>query len=110
MAVAHLVAAGLAFALPWAAWPPRATLALAVPLLGLLGLTGWVFDGYASGVGPLFILVFCWLGLHHPRWALAVALPRRSRRTPVGPVAAEARPRLVWSTAVVMPVAVLWVP
>src|SRR5512132_2982265 len=59
VAAAHLVAAGLA--LPWASWPARATLALTVPLLGLLGLTGWVFDGYASGVGPLFILVFCWL-------------------------------------------------
>jgi signal transduction histidine kinase len=107
VAAGHFVAGGLAFVLPWASWPPRATLALALPLLALLGLSGWVFDGFASGVGPLFVLVFCWLGLHHPRWTLAVALPLAVAAYAGGLVAAEARPRLVWSTAVVMPVAAL---
>ena len=107
VAAAHLVAAGLAFVLPWGAWPARATLALAATMLVLLGLTGWVFDGFASGVGPLFVLVFCWLGLHHPRWALAAALPVAVAAYAGGLIAAEARPRLVWSTVLVMPVAAL---
>jgi signal transduction histidine kinase len=76
-------------------------------MLVLLGLTGWVFDGFASGVGPLFVLVFCWLGLHHPRWALAAALPVAVAAYAGGLIAAEARPRLVWSTVLVMPVAAL---
>jgi signal transduction histidine kinase len=107
VAASHFVAAGLAFTLPWGSWAARATLPLALAMLGLLGLTGWVFDGFASGVGPLFILVFCWLGLHHPRWTLAVALPLAVAAYAGGLVAAEARPRLVWSTVVVMPVAAL---
>ncbi len=103
----HFLAAALAFVLPWRAWPARASLPLAAAMLGLLGLTGWVFDGFASGVGPLFVLVFCWLGLHHPRWTLAAALPLAVVAYAGGLVAAEARPRLVWSTTVVMPVAAL---
>jgi signal transduction histidine kinase len=107
VAAGHIHAAALAFVLPWRSWPSRASLVLALAMLGLLGLTGWVFDGFASGVGPLFVLVFCWLGLHHPRWTLALALPLAVAAYAGGLVAAEARPRLVWSTAVVMPVAAL---
>jgi hypothetical protein len=107
VAAGHFAAAALAFALPWRSWPSRASLLLAAAMLGLLGLTGWVFDGFASGVGPLFVLVFCWLGLHHPRGALATALPLAVAAYAGGLVAADASTRLVWSTAVVMPVAAL---
>lgn len=71
----------------------------------LLGLTAWVLDGYASGIGPLYVLVFAWFGLHCPRRYLYVAVPWSAATYAGGLVLADAPWRLVGSTAVLVPIA-----
>ncbi|MGZ6764629.1 MAG: sensor histidine kinase [Nocardioides sp.] len=108
--VISLVEAGVAavaMAAPWDTWGRRSTLGLAVAAFVLLGATAWVFDGYASGIGPLVVLVFAWLGLHHSGRAILAVTPVAAAAYAVGLVAADARLRLVLSVLVVIPVAVL---
>lgn len=105
VAAAHVVAAGLAALLPWARWGLLATAGLGVLALVLLGLTTWVSDGYASGLGPMFVLVFVWLGLNFTLPVITAAVPVASLAYVVGLLAAHARPRLVLSVLVLMPIA-----
>jgi diguanylate cyclase (GGDEF)-like protein len=54
--------------LPWPRWHPRATLVL-VPLAFALIVIGNRFgttSPYTYGV--FYVVVFCWIGLAHPRW------------------------------------------
>ena len=104
----HLaVAAGLLLAARrWDRTPaPRAVLPLAMLLTALIGVTSFVTDGYASCTGPLVVLVFAWLGLHGSRRSLPVLVPWAVVTYLVPLVATHARPRLMWSTLVLVPIA-----
>jgi diguanylate cyclase (GGDEF)-like protein len=77
VAIAALVLAAVAFAVPWATLPGPATLALPAGALGLLVLTEMVSD-YSAGrlaaaVYPVFVVaVLAWVGLTQPRSTAAV--------------------------------------
>ena len=95
------VAVGLAVATP----PRRALLAVGIVLFALLGATAWVLDGYGAGVGPLYVLVFAWCGLHCPRRHLYVAVPWSALTYAGALVLADAPWRIVGSTLVLIPIA-----
>ncbi|CAN5497943.1 hypothetical protein BH11ACT8_BH11ACT8_00310 [soil metagenome] len=107
VAASALVSAAAAWLMPWARWPPMATFLLALLAIGLLSLCTWVFDGYASGTGPLFVLVFAWLGLHFPLRALGAAAPVAALGYAVALLAADAPARRVASTVVLIPIALV---
>src|SRR5690349_15814900 len=64
LALADLLIASAAWFLPWDRWPLRVVSLLTLPGYLVMGLTTWGFSGFAAGTGPLFVLVFVWLGLH----------------------------------------------
>jgi signal transduction histidine kinase len=104
----HLVVAAvlLAVAGRWDRTPaPPAVLPLAMLLTALIGLTSYVTDGYASGTGPLVVLVFAWVGLHGSPRTLPALVPWAVLTYLLPLVAADARPRLMWSTLVLVPIA-----
>lgn len=74
-------------------------------MLTALGLTAWVSKGYASGTGPLVVLVFAWFGLHASVRVLWAAVPWATVTYVVGLALGDARPRVLWSTAVLIPIA-----
>lgn len=84
---------------------PHRLLVAGLAMFTVLGLTAWVLDGYASGIGPLYVLVFAWFGLHFPRRRLCVAVPCAAATYAGALVLADAPGRLVASTAVLIPIA-----
>ncbi|MFB9178070.1 hypothetical protein ACFFX1_07965 [Dactylosporangium sucinum] len=85
--------------------PPRRTIALAVAGLAVLAFSTWTFGGVATGTGPFFVLLFAWVGLHHPPWT-AVALSPLTAAAYVAPlVATHQPPDVVGSAVVFVPVA-----
>lgn len=86
--------------------PPRHALwVVGVVLFALLGATAWVLDGYGSGVGPLYVLVFAWCGLHCPRRHLYLAVPWSALTYAGALVLADAPARIVASVLVLIPIA-----
>ncbi|WP_238011118.1 hypothetical protein KZZ52_22535 [Dactylosporangium sp. AC04546] len=88
-----LVVAAADFAIAVAArWVPhRRTIALAVAGLAVLAFSTWAFGGVATGTGPFFVLLFAWVGLHHPPWT-AVALAPLTAAAYVAPLVATHQP------------------
>lgn len=74
-------------------------------LLVLLAMTTWVSDAFASGVGPVYVLVFAWFGLHCRPRNLLVALTLSAVGYLGAMVAVDARTRQLLSTLVLIPVA-----
>ncbi|HEY0951047.1 HAMP domain-containing sensor histidine kinase [Nocardioides sp.] len=74
-------------------------------MLVLLALTSWVFDGFASGVGPLYVLVFAWFGLHCPVRSLLAAAPVAAIGYAGSLLLADAPTRRVLSVFVLVPIA-----
>jgi signal transduction histidine kinase len=107
LAVMALASALAGWLMPWALWGLRATAVLALLAFALLTLFTWVFDGYASAAGPLFVLVFAWLGLHFPLRAIGAAAPVAAMGYAVALIAADAPARRVASTVVLIPIAVV---
>ncbi|GAB2444906.1 hypothetical protein GCM10027062_26680 [Nocardioides hungaricus] len=103
IAAAHAVHAVVLAVVP--PMPPRGVVAAGLVLFTLLGATAWVFDGYASGVGPLYVLVFAWIGLHARRRRLYVIVPWAVVTYAGALVLADARWRQVLSTLVLIPIA-----
>lgn len=104
LVVAAVLAVGLAPR--WDRTPvPAAVLPVAMLVAALVGLTSWVTDGYASGTGPLLVLVFAWVGLHGRRRDLLGLVPWSTLAYLLPLVAVDARPRLMWSTVVLLPIA-----
>lgn len=71
---ADLVAAAVIATLPWRRWPEQATLAVVPPAIAVIA------GAHALGLVPVrsygvfFVLLFAWIGNHHPRrTALALA-------------------------------------
>jgi signal transduction histidine kinase len=94
-----------AYWLPWSRWGPRSTALLAVPGFVILSVSTWAFGGFAAGVGPFFVLLFAWLGLHHPPRVAVLFSPVAAASYALGLFAADADPRLVGSTVVLVPIA-----
>ena len=92
--------------LPWERWHPRCTALLGVPAFAVLGLSTWAFGGFAAGTGPFFVLVFAWLGLHHPPWVIAAVTPIGAAAYVLPLVATGAPPPVLASVVVLVPVAV----
>ncbi len=93
---------------PWAeehAGSVRALVAAGFAMLTALGLTAWATEGYGSGTGPLVVLVFAWFGLHCSTRVLLAAVPWAAVTYAGGLLLAEAPARVVWSTAVLIPIA-----
>jgi signal transduction histidine kinase len=103
--VADLAIAGTTWWLPWDRWPARSTALLAVPAFAVLGLSTWAFGGFAAGTGPFFVLVFAWLGLHHPPWVLGAVTPVGAVAYVLPLVAAGAPPAVLASVVVLVPIA-----
>lgn len=106
IAAADVVVGVLAIVLPWRRWGLNSTAALAVPGWAVMGLSTWAFDGFATGTGPFFVLLFAWLGLHHRRRVILANAPLAAAAYAGALVAADASARLVGTTLVLIPVAV----
>jgi signal transduction histidine kinase len=105
VATAHVAVAALAWTLHGLA---HATLIarLWTPMLVLLGASTWASDGHASAIGPLYVLVFAWLGMRRPERDLAFAVPIAAATYAGGLLAAAAPAHVVGSTLVLVPTAV----
>ncbi len=104
VAVADFGIAAAAWWVPWQRLHARATVALAVAGLAVLAFSTWAFGGTASGTGPFFVLLFAWVGLHHPPW-VAYALTPLTATAYVAPlVITDQPPEVVGSAVVFVPV------
>jgi signal transduction histidine kinase len=83
--------------------PWRASVGAA--MLVLLALTTWVSDAFASGVGPVYVLVFAWFGLHCRPRNLFIAITMSTAGYLGAMMAVDARTRQLLSTLVLIPVA-----
>ncbi len=111
VAGAHLVHGLVIWSRPRDSWygvgGERQTVAAGTVMLVLLAATSWFFDGYASGVGPLYILVFVWFGLHCRARGLLVAVPVATIGYAGSLLLADAPMRRVLSVLVLVPIATL---
>lgn len=107
LGITALVSAVAAWLLPWQRWNPMATSLLALLAFALLSLCTWVFDGYSSGTGPLFMLVFAWLGLHFSLQLIIAAAPIAAMGYAAALIAADASTPRVVSTVVLIPIALM---
>jgi signal transduction histidine kinase len=101
IAAADFASAALAWSLPWRRWRRYSPLLLCFPALATLAFSTWAFGGFATGTGPFFVLVFAWLGLHFPAWAIAVMLPPAAVAY-VAPLVVTHQPPVVVSSAVIL--------
>jgi signal transduction histidine kinase len=104
--VAALVLVGLIAVLPWQRWPLSQTTWLGLPCFAVLGAATWIFDGFAAGTGPFFILVFGWAGLHHGMSVIGAYVVPATVAYAGGLWEAEAPAHLLGSTVVLIPIAV----
>jgi signal transduction histidine kinase len=74
-------------------------------MLVLLAMTTWVSDAFASGVGPVYVLVFAWFGLHCRPRNLLYAMTLATAGYLGAMIAVDARTRQLLSTLVLVPVA-----
>jgi signal transduction histidine kinase len=100
VAIADALVTAAALWLPWHRMHPRATLSLAVAGLAVLAFATWAFGGVATGTGPFFILLFAWVGLHHPAWAALLLMPLTAAAY-VAPLVVSHQPAEVIGSAVV---------
>lgn len=102
LAIADLSIAGVAWLAPSDRSPLWVVSLLTLPGFLVLGLTTWGFSGFASGTGPLFVLVFVWLGLHQSnRVILANVVPAAvSYITPLWVI--HPSPRIITTAAVLL--------
>ncbi|MEU0562416.1 ATP-binding protein [Dactylosporangium sp. NPDC006015] len=104
VAVADFCIAAAAWWAPWRRLHPRATVALALAGLVVLAFSTWAFGGTAAGTGPFFVLLFAWVGLHHPPW-IAYALSPLTAAAYIAPlIATHQPPEVVGSAVVFVPV------
>jgi hypothetical protein len=107
IAVADLLTALVAWVLPWNRWGrPGLTALLAIPGFLVLGLSTWAFGGFAAGTGPFFVLIFAWLGLHHPPWVVVANAVPATVAYLVPLIAVGSSQRVLSSAVVLIPVGV----
>lgn len=75
IAAIDLGAAGAAYLLPWARWAPSATLILCLPALAVIGASNKVGLVPDRAYGMFFVVLFVWIGVHHPPGTAFKVLP-----------------------------------
>jgi signal transduction histidine kinase len=100
IAISDFVVATAAWFGPWHRLHPRATVALAIAGLIVLGFSTWAFGGVATGTGPFFVLLFAWVGLHHPP-VTAFLLAPLTATAYIVPLVVTDQPAAVTGSAVV---------
>jgi signal transduction histidine kinase len=107
VALAHLALAAVAWRLVVldADEGERWRVGVGATMLALLALTAWISDAYASGVGPVYVLVFAWWGLHCRPRTLFLAVPVAAGGYLCGLLAGDATTRQLLSTLVLIPIA-----
>lgn len=93
---------------PWQRWGRAATLGLVPPALVLIAV-GNIASGYEPHTyGVLFVLVFVWLGLGHPRWTSTwMALPAAAAYVTPLLIRPGSSPADIGSTAFVISISAL---
>lgn len=86
--------------------PTVVLIRLWLPMLLLLGGSTWVSSGHAAAVGPLYVLVFAWMGLRCPNRDLALAVPVAAVTYAGGLYVVDAPAHVITSVLVLLPVAV----
>ncbi len=103
---ADLVMALLAWWLPWHRYPWWAPLVLSVPAFGILAASTVAFGGMAAGTGPFLVLIYAWIGLNFPLWAVLGVAPLAIAAYDIPLVLTHQPPVVVASGLVLTPVAV----
>jgi signal transduction histidine kinase len=104
--LADLTVGLFAWWLPWPRYPAWAPLLLSVPAFGILAVSTVAFGGMATGTGPFLVLVYAWVGLNFPLWAVFAVAPL-ALAAYVVPLVITRQPAFIVSSAVVLlPVAV----
>jgi signal transduction histidine kinase len=104
VAIADALVAAAARWLPWPRMPRLATLSIAVAGLVVLAFATWAFGGQATGTGPFFVLLFAWLGLHHPPWTALALLPLTAAAYVAPLLITHQAPEIVGSAVIFVPV------
>lgn len=104
--IAALVLAAVITVMPWKRWPVSWSAWLGVPCFVVLGAATWVFDGFAAGTGPFFILVFAWAGIHHGMSVIIAYVVPATVAYAGGLWAAHAPAHIVGSLIILIPVGV----
>jgi diguanylate cyclase (GGDEF)-like protein len=73
--LADVLAAALAFGLPWRRWPRQATVALAVLAFALVAASQVAGAVPPRAYGVFFVLVFAWVGMHHAPGTAVTLVP-----------------------------------
>ena len=63
---ADLLFAGLTYKLPWQRWSERATLAVVAPGIAVIAAAHKLDLIPVRSYGVFFVLLFAWIGIHHP--------------------------------------------
>jgi signal transduction histidine kinase len=103
---ADLAVALFAWWLPWQRYPSWAALLLSVPAFGILALSTVAFGGMAAGTGPFLVLIYSWVGLNFPLWAVFGVGPLAVAAYVVPLLVTRQPPVVVASGIVLTPVAV----
>jgi len=99
--VADLVTTAAAWSLPWDRWGRHAPLTLALPAFAVLGFATWAVGGFAAGTGPFFLLIYVWVGLNYPPWAIHAITPA-ALVAYVAPLVVTGQPPPVVSSAIIL--------
>ena len=104
-----LVAGVVAWRVPWAALPPRATLWLVIPAFVLIAVGNAVGGSDYFSYPVFFLLVFVWLGMLHPPKTSLLALPLAAAAyvIPLAFLPQQDRAAGATSALIVLPVCVL---
>lgn len=95
-------------ALPWDRWPARASLVVPVVAFALIGVSNERGGVSTYSFAPFFVLVFMWIGLHHPPRTSVLLAPLATLAYMVpGLVADDAPDGALSSVTVAIPVCVL---
>jgi signal transduction histidine kinase len=103
---ADLTVGLFAWFLPWQRYPSWSVLLLSVPAFAILGASTVAFGGMAAGTGPFLVLVYAWIGLNFPLWAVAAVAPLAVGAYVVPLLLTDQSPAVVASGIVLTPVAV----
>ncbi|MBF5083161.1 diguanylate cyclase [Quadrisphaera sp. INWT6] len=102
---AGLVAAGM-FLPVWRRLPARATLVMLPLAMALIAVHNTVGDDDPYRYGVFFLLLFVWVGMHHPRWTSLTAGPLALVAYTV-PLLLHHHPDAAWTAVYAVPVFVV---
>lgn len=104
IAAADLMVALLALLTPWARLGRYSTVLLAVAGLAILAFSTVAVGGFAAGTGPFFVLLYAWLGLHHPPWIPVALAPLTTAAYLIPLITTHQPPEVISSAIVFVPV------